>query len=847
MNKKPELLLPAGSLEIAKLAIDHGADACYVGLKDYSARAKAQNLSLKEMFEAIDYAHERGAKIFCALNIVLFNEELEACIKACAELVAHGLDAFIVQDFGMATLLLTHFPEVEVHASTQMAIMNTSGAKAMELLGFDRVVLARETSLEVMQDIKKHTDIDIEVFVQGALCVSYSGLCYMSSFQGDRSGNRGQCAQPCRKKYTLVEKTAKGKKEIATNYLLSPKDMNLLGDLPELMRCGVESLKVEGRMKQPEYVALMAEKYRRHIDAIAEGETVSPKMLQADKKAMAQMFNRDGFSSSYLHGVPGKSMMSYLTPKNTGIPLGTLVKINASDCTVKLDEDLCLGDGVALYDKNLTPLWGGYLDKLADKNGEKGKAFKKGDTVIFKHDLKPSGDVTKVKYVYKTFDKELSKNLLKVRKAPMKKQEVLGTIHTFVRAEKGKTFSVMALYNGFADDVEALSYEYTTDFMIEAAKNGKSSRGVIEEGLAKLGGGRYEVVSIEITGEEAVFVPMSLVTKAKNAILEYFDATIQDETVQKGASRQEASAYTEAALEALDEIPPQISIPHKPLVTVQVRTMEQARAAIEGGCDELNVLLMDTYKKDGLSDDEIIVLSQETNLIVSLPILIKDMREEIYYKERCQNLFARGIKNFMIANLGQAVLLEDLGVEYFAGDYTLNLTNDLTSAALSQIGIGRQTISLEMDYGHINALSTIGNVPLEMVVHGKLSAMNTRCCPMGCLVGEREIDKPCSRPCVKRDFALMQDEKMYDVRSDQFCNVYLLNAQTYSLRGYTKDLASVALDYWRIAGVFMEPDDIKDTTQALCALRDDAFSGRKQSMAPMKSNTTDGHFIKGVR
>ena len=235
MTNKPELLLPAGNLSIVKFAIDHGADAVYVGYKQFSARAKATNLTLDEMVEAIDYAHQRNAKIFCALNILLFNDELEDCIKAIAELVEHGLDAFIVQDFGVATLILSHFPETEVHISTQMAIMNRSGVQAVEAIGFDRVVLARETSLRAMKNIRANSNIDLEVFVQGALCVSYSGLCYLSSLQGDRSGNRGQCAQPCRNQYKLYEIGKKSNRLIAQNYLLSPKDMNLLPDLSKLM------------------------------------------------------------------------------------------------------------------------------------------------------------------------------------------------------------------------------------------------------------------------------------------------------------------------------------------------------------------------------------------------------------------------------------------------------------------------------------------------------------------------------------------------------------------------------------------------------------------------------------
>ena len=299
MMNKPELLLPAGDLDTAKRAIDHGADAVYVGLDRFSARAKATNLSLAEMREAIEYAHARGAKIFCALNILLFNDELEDAIKAVAELVGFGIDAFIVQDFGLATLLLSHFPETEVHASTQMAVMNVCGAETMAALGFDRVVLARETSLEMMQAIRAASAIDLEVFVQGALCVSYSGLCYMSSLAGDRSGNRGQCAQPCRLPY--------GYGRFENRYPMSLKDNCLIRYLGELARMGVASLKLEGRMKRPEYVAIVTGIYRAALDG--------REVRSSDLSALRAAFSREGFTEGYYLGRTGPQMFGTRQPE----------------------------------------------------------------------------------------------------------------------------------------------------------------------------------------------------------------------------------------------------------------------------------------------------------------------------------------------------------------------------------------------------------------------------------------------------------------------------------------------------------------------------------------------------
>ena len=845
MMDKPELLLPAGDLETAKRAIDHGADAVYVGLDRFSARAKATNLSLTEMREAINYAHERSAKIFCALNILLFNDELEDAIKAVADLVGYGIDAFIVQDFGLATLILSHFPETEVHASTQMAVMNLCGAETMAALGFDRVVLARETSLKMMQAIRKKTDIDLEIFVQGALCVSYSGLCYMSSLAGDRSGNRGQCAQPCRRRYALIEYGGKKERRITEEYLLSPKDMNLLRDLPQLMEIPVQSLKIEGRMKQPEYVALMADVYRKHIDRIAVGSPLSEEETVQDLRDMAVVFNREGFSTAYLHGVPGRSMMSLHTPKNTGIPLGEIVRITKTSCTVRLAEPLANGDGVALYDAALAPLWGGYLDQLKNTQGETRKAFVSGDVVTFRHEIAP-GRLSEVVHCYKTFDKELSKSLLKVRTLPSHQQEK-GTLHFYVAAVPGEAFAVDVLCESHTG--ENLSWRWTSDYTVELSHSGRSSREVIDTALHKLANTGYHAGAVEVNGPDAAFVPMSVVTKAKNAAVQYFDAVLSGATPEQDASAEpyDAKARVEECLNVLDEIPPQIRFSHTPTLTVQVRTEAQADAALAAGAEELNVVLLDTHTHDGLTDVQIIALAERVPLLVSLPPLIKTVAEETHISTRLKTLHEGGIDRFMVANIGQVKLLDDLGIDFMAGDYQMNLTNDLTASALSQIGLVRQTISIEMDYARMQTLSAIGTIPLELVLYGRLPAMNTRCCPMGNSVGEREEDKPCTRPCMRKQYALERDGRRYTLVGDRFCNVYILNDRTYNLLGHLDEIAALCLDYWRIAGAFMRPREIADVVQETLALRAQILSGGQHALLTFQSNTTDGHFVKGVR
>ncbi|MDO4281793.1 MAG: DUF3656 domain-containing protein [Peptococcaceae bacterium] len=843
MAKLPELLLPAGNYEIAKIAIDHGADAVYIGLEQFSARAKADNFSMEEACDIIDYAHARGAKIFCALNIVLFNEELSACIKTAAQLVAHHVDAFIVQDFGLASMLLEHFPETEVHASTQMAIMNPCGAQTAEALGFDRVVLARECALAEMQEIRAASDIDLEVFVQGALCVCYSGLCYMSSLHGDRSGNRGQCAQPCRQKYSLYDVTDDKEKLIANNYLLSPKDISFLDHLSALAAVPVQSLKIEGRMKQPEYVALMTDIYRKHLDALAAAQVINDSERSADQKAMAQVFNREGFSTAYLLGTPGAAMMSYHTPKNTGIPLGKIGKIRKDTFQVTLDEPLCNGDGVALLDKNLQPLWGGYVDKMTDPSGRVAKKFASGDTVVLSHSMTKHEDLGRVAYCYKTFDKNLSKKLLK---APAKPAATVnrGSLAIDVTARIGAPFAISA--SCVTAEGAARHYDWQSDFIVEASKSGASCQAVIEKGLAKLKNEGFELSSLSISGDDKAFVPMSLVTTSKNQLAEFFAPVEED--AQEEAAAIDVAARIEACEHAFDSIPPQIKISHPPTITVQVRTLAQAQAALDAGAEELNVLLLDAPADPCCSVDEIARLSERVAVICSLPPLVKNLREENVFRSRIQALLARGVDRFMIANLGQAGLLDGLGVDYYAGDAALNVTNDLTAFAYSKIGLTRQTVSLELDRAALETLSSVGNIPLEMIVYGALPVMHTRYCPMGSLVGGRECDRVCSQPCRQRRYALKQKDKTFPLFADEFCNVYLLNDQRYSLFGQLAEVKNLFMDYWRIAGAFLPAAEVGQATRTLIQLREQLFAQASQrKVLPMTPHSTQGHFFKGVR
>lgn len=261
--RKIELLSPAGGMDELIAAVKAGADAVYIGFSNFSARANAKNFTKENIEEAINYCHLRKKRIYLAFNTLIFNDEIEKAIDLVNYAYNQGIDGIIVQDLGISKILLDNIPNINLHASTQMTVHNSAGVNLLKELGFKRVVLARELSLNEIRNIKKETDIELEIFIHGALCFSYSGQCLFSSIVGQRSGNRGKCAQPCRMRYQMFDNNLK---KIDDGFLLSTRDISLLNSLPEIIESGVDSLKIEGRLKDKYYVYTVTSVYRKYID-----------------------------------------------------------------------------------------------------------------------------------------------------------------------------------------------------------------------------------------------------------------------------------------------------------------------------------------------------------------------------------------------------------------------------------------------------------------------------------------------------------------------------------------------------------------------------------------------------
>ena len=349
MTRSVELLSPVGDFDCLKAAVQNGADSVYFGGSLFNARASATNFDNLNLKKAINYAKIRNVKTHLTLNTLLKDEEFDQAVDLACKAYEYGIDAIIVQDLGLARYLHKNLPDLPLHASTQMTIHRLEGVQELEKLGFQRVVLSRELSLEEIAYICKNTNLEIEVFVHGALCISYSGQCLFSSSVGARSGNRGKCAQSCRMPYTLLEKDPSTSKEttLDSGFLLSPRDLCALPYLESLIQAGVTCFKIEGRMKTPEYVATVTRIYRKYIDLVLAGHPVS--VSQQDQQDLLQVFNRGGFSTGHLSSEANQNLVFPQKPSNMGLYLGNVSNFQPQKGLVSLhlNEPIAIGDTIS--------------------------------------------------------------------------------------------------------------------------------------------------------------------------------------------------------------------------------------------------------------------------------------------------------------------------------------------------------------------------------------------------------------------------------------------------------------------------------------------------------------------
>ncbi|WP_300393012.1 U32 family peptidase [Fusobacterium sp.] len=478
-----KIVAPAGNMERFYSAVNAGADEIYMGLKGFGARRNAENFTLEEFKQALDYAHERGTRIFLTLNTLMKNVEIEFLYQNFKVLYEHGLDAVILQDLGYFRFLKENFPDIDYHGSTQMTVANHVEANYLKSLGFKRVVLPREMSFEEIKKIRENTDIELEIFVSGALCVCYSGNCYMSSFIGGRSGNRGMCAQPCRKPYTSSE----GK----SGYLLSPKDQLMSFDeIKKLKDIGINSIKIEGRMKEKTYVYEAVSYFKNLIDEIKVEERVS------------SIFNR-GYSKGYFYQ-KRDNIMNRDYPANMGKPIGII-----SGKELLLEEDIMLGDGISYISKDYEILGGDYINRIEKKNRkEKYRTAEKGDRIILIN--APKG----AKYIFKNYDKEVNDDIESKLKNSNKKKDVY---FDFIGRNNECPILQAKTINNFGEEISVTIMGENK--IEEATKRGAEKENVIEK-LSETGDTVFKVRECNVYIDNNIFLPLSVLKQIRRDALE---------------------------------------------------------------------------------------------------------------------------------------------------------------------------------------------------------------------------------------------------------------------------------------------------------------------------------------
>lgn len=486
-----DLLSPVGNFECLKAAVQNGANSVYFGADSFSARAFASNFNLKDLEKAILYAKTRGIKTNLTLNTLIKDNEFNKAIELSKKAYEFGIDAIIVQDLGLAKQLINQFPDLDIHASTQMSIHNLQGVLKMQELGFKRVVLARELSIYEIEYICNNCNIEIECFIHGALCISNSGQCLFSSMIGGRSGNRGKCAQPCRLPFELLENN----KKIDNGYLLSPRDLCGLEFIPELVNSGVTCLKIEGRMKNPEYVATVTRIYRKYID-LAESKK-EYKIDENDRKLLLQVFNRGMFSNGHLSNSPNKNLIFKEKPNNMGLFLGKVEKYNKNKgyITVKLQESIEIGDTISLEKEN-----GTYNVSEIMFNNKNIKETSIGQTIVIG---RMKGNINLGDKIYKISSKKLNQIALNSIKCENRKIK----LNCKIIIKKGLPIQLIVTSSNTLDIYSKLNISCKSDVIPEEAKNRPLEKEKVFTQLNKTNDSLYEFENIDIELDNDIFLP----------------------------------------------------------------------------------------------------------------------------------------------------------------------------------------------------------------------------------------------------------------------------------------------------------------------------------------------------
>ena len=804
MLQKPELLAPAGDEESLRAAVAAGADAVYFGLRGgFNARARADNFAAEDLPRIFDFLHQKGVQGFVTFNTLVFDRELAVAEQALADLARAGADAIIVQDLGAARLARAVCPELPLHASTQMTVSSAEAAEIAKGLGVTRVVLPRELSMTEISEFAKHTDLELECFVHGALCVSWSGQCLTSEALQARSANRGQCAQSCRLPYDLI---VDGRRDTARRddqlkYLLSPRDLAAWDLLPELLAAGVSCFKIEGRMKGPEYVANVVDKYRRALDAAIE---LRPSPLTArDAEELRYSFSRS-FSHGFLDGSNHQQLVHGLYPGHRGVLVGRVEEVHARNrhVLVRAEPDapaLKAGDRM-LFDQGKPeddePRGGLHACDVLEGGLLKLVFGGPGETTL---DLRlvRAGDV-----VWKAKDAEVTRRMKRVAA-----QERKVGVAVSVRGAAGEPLRATA-----SDDLGRTA-QAQSSMPLVAAMAKPLDEALVRQKLCAFGETELELRTLSLTLEGALALPPSELKRMRRTLT---DALVAQRP--KRAARHVTTGHgTDALAPRIDGGDPS-ALPH--LVPL-LRTLDQVEVALALGFRELELDFMELVGL-GVACEQ--VRAAGRRVIIATPRVQKPGEEG--YDQRFERLRPDGI---LARHLG--------AVEHFRtgarpagftvhGDFSLNATNAVTARTL--LGLGLTTLTPAYDLDLAQLLDLCAGVPgdrLEVTIHQHLPLFHNEHCVYSHLLSDGTDFRSCGRPCEGHLIKLRDGLGLeHPVIVDVGCRNTVFNAKAQSAASCLPALLTAGVRRFRVELV---RENAVESRRVLMAYRDLLAGARK--------------------
>lgn len=760
MGKKVEVLAPAGNYEAFIAACQNGANAIYMGLDKFNARAMAKNFTNEEYIECIRYAHLRGIKVYLTLNTLMYDDEISKALELVLMLYGEGLDAVILQDIGLAMLIKDMLPDLNLHASTQMSVYNLKQVKFLEKLGFSRVVLARELSISEIEYICKNSNIEIEVFVHGALCVSVSGQCLLSSSIGNRSANRGKCAQPCRMKYTLLDKS--GKEIVKDTYIMSKKDIFGIEKLDKLIGSGITSLKIEGRNKTPEYVAGVVSKYRKYVDTYFE-DIDSCKDFDVsleDEKELLQLFNRNGKSTGYLDGVRYKDSITLLSPKNTGFLLGKVINQKGNYIKLKLEEDIDLHDGFEIYSEN-EMVYSSIVTCIKDENYKiKNEKSCLGEYIWI-------GDVNKkIKFgatVYKTSSDKLNKKYRKTYENNV--QSVKRKIDVKLEISSGKNICFEVCKNDTINE----TVKRKMDYIPEIAVKKELCKDQIFENFKKTKDIPFDLNLIDLKLDSNLFVPVSKLNDIRKEILDCACeeilkvdklrkekiksinvSNIMDEYVIKnkqntkeGNSDVNMLSFDYSKTDVVNSLQVYDFDPRANYLDIYQKKFNKKLSRL--------YVSIDNYYTFGKIIKEKYI--KNVDVFLNIPNVVGKKMDD-FITENLEKFLKDGIKGFLLGSYAYIEAINLLKKKYdfeVIGDYSLNISNIYSALFVKKNGFDFLSPSFDISISDIEEMSKY--IQIE-VVNNYTCVMTSRYCILGSFVANRSQGEVCTKPCILNNFEL---------------------------------------------------------------------------------------------